>query len=79
MTDLDAMARAQGYPDYATMNAFLNRQSAGYRSNNGSVNVSGGQPGGPQAQARPISAPPPPHQNSLAGSWTDIINRLWPQ
>lgn len=53
MTDLDAMARAQGYPDYATMNAFLQRQSAGYRQNNGAVSSGGASGGRPTGYGAP--------------------------
>lgn len=74
MTDLDAMARAQGYPDYATMNAFLQKQQMGYRQNSGAVT----RTASPQSQARPVSTAPV-QASEQRGTFENWLNRVWPQ
>jgi hypothetical protein len=72
--NLDAYARQAGYPDYATMQAYMARQSAGYHQNNSRA-------------VAPVSAAPaatvPTSQNSHPntaqpqGVWDRILS-MWP-
>lgn len=74
MMDLDTYARGQGFPDYATMQAYLAAQQRGLHMGNSGR----GAPTTPQqgATQQPGQAAQPPGGNWLGAALQHLVSRL---